>query len=59
MEITLEQLLKGKATKIKDKEYYPTEAYVSPFLDRMQRITDQFTVKVELPQQITLTLSFL
>ena len=31
MEITLEQLLKGKATKIKDKEYYPTEAYVSPF----------------------------
>ena len=55
MEITLEQLLKGKATKIKDKEYYPTEAYVSPFLDRMQRITDQFTVKVELPQQITLT----
>lgn len=31
MELTLQELLKGKGTKIKDKEFYPTEAYVEPF----------------------------
>ena len=27
MEITIDQLLKGKATRIKDKEYFTTEHY--------------------------------
>lgn len=55
MNISLEELLKGKATKIKDKAYLQTEAYVTPFLDRLQKITSNFDVKVELPSQITVT----
>jgi hypothetical protein len=55
MEITIDELLKGKATKIKEKAFYQTEAYVTPFLDRMQKITNDFKVKVELPDQITVT----
>lgn len=29
MELTIEQLMQGKATRIKDKEYFTTEAYVT------------------------------
>ena len=32
MELTLSQLLQGKATKIKDREYFSTKQYVEPFL---------------------------
>ena len=53
MEITIDELLKGKATRIKKKEYFPTKAYVEPFLDRVSRVTDKFIVKVETPEQIT------
>lgn len=55
MEITLEKLLEGKATIIKNKEYLPTSDYVSPFLDQMSKFTDNFTVQVRLPTQITTT----
>lgn len=59
MDITLTELLKGKATKIKDKAYYQTEAYVNPFLNRLVKIPgvseDNIQVKVELPEQITIT----
>ena len=55
MDIQLDTLLKGKQTRIKDKEYFETEAYVNPFLERMSKITSDFRVKVELPEQITLT----
>ena len=54
MEITIDELLKGKATRIKNKEYFPTRAYVEPFLDRVSKtLTDKFIVKVETPDQIT------
>jgi hypothetical protein len=53
MEITIDELLKGKATRIKKNEYFPTKAYVEPFLDRVSKITDKFVVKVETPNQIT------
>ena len=55
MNISLDDLLKGKATKIKNKEYAETEAYVTPFLERLQSITNNFQVKVELPNQMTIT----
>ena len=55
MKIDVNELLKGLATKIKDKEFYQTEAYVTPFLDRMQRLTNNFEVNVKLPDQITVT----
>lgn len=56
MNITIDQLLKGKATKIKDKEYFPTEAYVTPFLERMEQKFPnvKYNCNVELPKQITI-----
>lgn len=55
MEITLEELLKGKATKIKKNNFFQTAAYVEPFLEKMSKFTDDFRVQVKLPDQITKT----
>lgn len=56
MDITLEQLLKGKATKIKDKEFFPTEAYVTPFIEHLSKIKGiTYKCHAELPKQITIT----
>lgn len=55
MEITLEQALAGRATSIKGKEYLNTEAYITPFLERMSKYTDKFIFNGILPDQITLT----
>ena len=55
MDITLDQLLKGKETKIRKAEFYNTKAYIEPFLDRLSKITDNFDVKVQLPDQVTIT----
>ena len=56
MDLTIEQLMLGKATKIKDKEFFPTEAYVTPFLKRMNNIPGTtFRYHAELPKQITIS----
>jgi hypothetical protein len=55
MELSLEQLLAGKATKIKSKAYYETKAYVEPFLDYMGKFTSDFRIQAKLPEQITRT----
>lgn len=55
MEINFEQLLAGKATRIKEKEYFTTEAYVTPFMERMQDMTDNFIINVKPADQISLT----
>ena len=55
MEVTLNQLLEGKATRIKNKDYAPTRSYVEPFLERMSKITNDFRVQVKLPDQVTCT----
>ena len=44
MKINIEDLLKGKATIIKDREYLPTKSYVEPFLERMSKFTNDFRV---------------
>lgn len=54
MEITLDELLRGNATTIKNKEYFPTKAYVEPFLERMSNYTNDFRVQVKLPDQLAL-----
>ena len=54
MEITTEQLLRGKATRIKNKDFFPTNDYVSPFFEEMSKYTDKFKVDVKLPSQITI-----
>ena len=55
MELTLNELLAGKATRIKNKEYFPTSAYVEPFIDRVSKLTSNFRIQVQLPSQITFT----
>ena len=56
MDLTIEQLLRGKSTKIKDKEFLPTEGYVTPFFERMNKIPGTtFRCHAELPKQITIT----
>lgn len=57
MKITVDQLLGGKATKIKNKAYFPTEAYVTPFLEKMSKFTNDFRVDVQLPEQVTRTVT--
>ncbi len=55
MEVTVNELLKGKATVIKKNEYLQTEAYVTPFLEKMSKFTNDFRIQVKLPDQITKT----
>lgn len=55
MQITVEKLLTGKGTTIKDKEYFPTADYVGPFIDELKRFTDNFVVEVQVPSQMTVT----
>ena len=56
-EISINDLLAGRATRIKNKEYFPTRAYVEPFLERVHKLTNDFRVQVQLPNQITYTAS--
>ena len=55
MDISIEQLLKGKPTIIRGKNYLETAGYVEPFLERLTKLTDDFRVHVQLPDQITRT----
>lgn len=55
MEITLQALLEGKSTTIKETTYLETKEYVSPFLNEMRKFTDHFIINVELPKQLTIT----
>lgn len=57
MDITVDQLLQGKATTIRGKNYLPTAGYVEPFLNRLQKFTDDFRVHVQVPDQITRTVN--
>lgn len=51
--ITVNELLLGKETVIKGKEYFSTAKYVQPFLDRMKEFTSEFKVYVKTPDQMT------
>jgi hypothetical protein len=55
MEITLDLLLKGKPTIIKEKTFLSTKEYVGEFIDLMRKFTDKFIVNVALPSQLTFT----
>ena len=55
MDLTVDELLKGKATLIKNKEYLSTQAYVTPFLERMSKFTSDFRIQAKLPSQISIT----
>lgn len=57
MDITIDELLKGKPTIIKGKNYFGTAAYVEPFFERLNNLTNDFRVHVQLPDQITKTVN--
>lgn len=53
MEITVEELLRGKPTIIKNKEFFQTRNYAEPFLEKMSKITSEFKVQAISPEQMT------
>lgn len=53
--ITIEDLLRGKSTIIKNKEFLPTRHYVEPFINKVSALTNEFLVQVKLPDQLTFT----
>lgn len=55
MQISIDQLMNGKATRIGKRAYLPTAVYVEPFIERMSKFTKDFIVEVELPKQVTRT----
>lgn len=54
MQITLNELLKGKATIIKNKTYLSTDKYVGPFIKIMSDYTKDFKIYVKEPDQMTI-----
>lgn len=42
MEISVAELLKGKPTIIKNKEFFQTKTYVEPFVEKMSALTTDF-----------------
>lgn len=57
MEITLSEALRGKATQIKGKDYFSAEQYITPFIERMSKFTDDFRIQAIPANQISLTQS--
>lgn len=55
MEITIGKLLEGKSTVIKENEYLETKEYVNPFIELMKKFTNDFSIQVQLPSQLTIT----
>lgn len=54
MTISIKELYEGKATIIKNKEYFSTIKYCKPFIDRMSEFTDKFVIDVKVPDQLTI-----
>lgn len=54
MNITLDELFKGKPTCIKGKNYFSTQRYVQPFLEKMSAFTNDFKIMAKLPDQMTI-----
>lgn len=55
MEVTIGKLLEGKSTVIKENEYLETKEYVTPFIELMKKFTNDFSIQVQLPSQLTIT----
>lgn len=55
MILTINEALRGKATRIKNKEYFETAAYLEPFLEIMSEYTDEFIIQAKPPTQVTKT----
>ena len=55
MEIDRNLLLEGKSTIIKNKNYLSTKEYVEPFFAEMSKYTNDFIIRVQTPNQMTLS----
>lgn len=55
MEIDKDLLFEGKSTIIKNKNYLSTKEYVELFFDEMSKFTDDFIIRVQTPNQMTLS----
>lgn len=55
MEVTLDFALKGKSTIIKNRNYLSTKEYIESFIDSMSKFTDDFIIRVQTPNQMTIT----
>ena len=55
MELTIDELLTGKSTLIKNKQFLSTKAYVEPFFDKMSKFTSDFKIEVKTPTQLSTT----
>lgn len=55
MTIELKDLLKGQSTQIKGREFFSTEAYITPFIERMSRLTDDFVCRAIEPTQLSIS----
>lgn len=53
MEITLNELYKGFPCIIKNREFYSPKTYVEPFIERMSKFTDNFTVQIKLSDTLS------
>jgi hypothetical protein len=53
MQISLNELFKGKQTTIKDKNYLSTKDYVDPFIKKMNKYTNNFKIRAIEPNQNT------
>jgi len=53
--VTVAELLKGKETIIKNREFFATKFYAEPFIQKMSKFTGDFRIQVKLPDQMTLT----
>lgn len=51
----LNTILTGKPIIIKDNQYLSTEAYVSPFVERLSAFTHDFKCQVKMPDQLSIT----
>lgn len=53
MEVTLDKLLSGKATRINSKDFLSTEDYVKPFIEEMSKFTSTYRIEAIPPFQVT------
>jgi hypothetical protein len=54
MTVSIDELLKGQPTIIKNKEFFATERYITPFLERFRDIADDFECKAVQPSQMSI-----
>ncbi len=54
MTLTLDELLKGKPTKIKNENFFSTEQYILPFIERLNNIASEFICRAVEPVQLQL-----